>query len=111
MNYRTVMLERPSKDFFVTQEGYEHIRALITQYQLCKDCGELIDQADHLLVGKNWCQACLLRKHPELRFLGPRETDSDGDTLYEFVDESGMVFISRANSSTDVQEDIVGALE
>lgn len=111
MSYRTVMLERVSQDFFVTQEGFEQIRALITQYQVCKDCGELMDQADHLLIGKNWCLACVLRKHPQLRFLGPREMDSDGDTLYEFVDESGMVFISRANSSTDVQDDVVGALE
>lgn len=111
MSYRTVMLERVSKDFFVTQEGFEQIRSLITQYQVCKDCGELMDQADHLLIGKNWCLDCVLRNHPQLRFLGPRETDSDGDALYEFVDESGMVFISRANSSTDVQDDVVGALE
>lgn len=103
---KRVMLDYASKEFSVSEEGYAVIRALITQHQLCDKCRQPIDQADHLLVGKNLCLECLLTKQPRLTFVRPETTDDDGDITYSFLDEESMVYTIKTNSGEDTRKDV-----
>lgn len=100
------MLEYASKEFTITEEGFAIIRALISQHQLCDKCRVPIDQADHLLVGKNLCLACLLKKQPQLTFLGQEETDDDGNITYSFRDTEDMMYTIKTNYSDEARKDV-----
>ena len=107
---KTVMLDWSSRRFEVTEEGYNLIREVISRHQICPTCHSLIDQEEHLLVAKK-CLACVLREHPSITFAGLQRVDSDGDKIYAFVNQEGIVLTSEENSSEKPEEDVAFSIE
>lgn len=107
---KTVMLDWSSNRFEVTQEGYDLIKQIIANHQVCPLCNNRIDEAEHLLVAKK-CLACILHTSPSLTFVGVQRVDSDGDKIYAFVNEEGITFTSEENSSDRPEEDVAFSIE
>ncbi len=109
---KSVMLDYSSKEFYVTQDGYDAIKAVIQQHQLCGKCRQPITQeGDHLLVGKNLGLSCLLQQQPQLTFLGPVATNSDGDITYGYTDAENVVYTSQANHSDEARKDVFSSIQ
>lgn len=111
MVLKSVYLDYSSREFYVSEEGYEAICELIKQHQLCGKCRQPIDEGDHLLVGKNLGLSCLLRKQPELTFIGLVATDTDGDITYAFTDADHVVYTIQANHGDEAKKDIYSSVQ
>lgn len=107
---KTIFLEYTSKRFEVTQEGYQKIREIIEQYQICTGCGNVRDNGEHLFVGKK-CLSCVLNAHPSLTFVGFVRFNNDGYAVYAFTNAEGITLLSVENDSSSPQEDIAGSIE
>src|SRR5438046_691722 len=112
MVLKSVYLDYSSKEFYVTQDGYDAIRVLIQQHQLCGKCRQPIDPEEgRILVGKNLCLPCLLERQSQLTYVGVEQEHEDGDITYGFIDAEGIVHTSRSNYSDGAKEDIYSSIK
>jgi hypothetical protein len=100
-----VMLEWSSKRFEVTLEGFDLIKQIIAQYQICPRCYKQTDQETHLLVSR-FCLECIITTCPSLTFVGVQGEDYEGRKIYSFTNQDGMIFTSKENSSDKPTQDV-----
>ncbi len=110
MESKTVMLEWSSKKFEVTLEGFDLIKQLIAQHQVCPRCYSQIDQEGHLLVSR-YCLSCIIMANPELTFEGLHAVDDEGRKIYSFTNPEGMTFTSRQNVNDKPTQDVAYSIE
>jgi hypothetical protein len=107
---KTVMLDWGSRKFEVTDAGYDLIKQIIREHQMCPGCHNHIDDAEHLLVCKR-CLACVLADNPSLTFIGFDRENEDGNRIYLFRNERGITLTSTQNHGDNPQEDVAYSIE
>jgi hypothetical protein len=105
-------LDTKYNEFFVNEEVYEQIVALVQANKQClKDYrNRHAYTADNPCVGKNICLTHLLEKQPNLTRLEATGITSDGRNIYYFVDRQGYVSTSTEDSSDEARRSLSDTL-
>src|SRR6266852_5666835 len=94
-----IQLRHHGDQITVSEEGYETIRALVSQVRICERCeGSFTEKNPR--VALNRCANCFISEHRQrygsLSLLGPKEGSyrEGGEYNYLFLDGRGTVYYS-----------------
>jgi hypothetical protein len=106
MNY--VMLGSKSNEFYVTDDAYQQIVALIQAQKCClHDYHNRHPYTEaNPCVGKNICLEHVLQKQKSLVYAGLGGADSSNRLIYRFLDAKGMMYTFIEDYSDEARQSI-----
>jgi hypothetical protein len=106
MNY--VYLESKHNEFFVDEDTFEQIAALVRAGKRCtyEYRERHAYSLDNPCVGKGMCLEHTLKKHSYLTLLDCVGQNTDGQYIYRFLDRQGIVYSSIEDSTEQPTKDL-----